>query len=316
MAQSARGLGRGLEALLGGIGDARAAAEIMLIPLRAIRPNPDQPRREFSGEALEDLARSIKEQGVLQPVLVRPVSDADSEYEIVAGERRWRACALAGLEEIPALVREVDDEQSLALALIENLQREDLNPMEEAAGYAQLVSRFGLSQEDLAARVGKSRSAVANTMRLLQLSEAVRADLGSGLLSAGHARALLSLADEALREALWRRITELGLSVRQAEDLAAYAKEHGAFPPPPEAAATDGRENAAPAEPAGRKGPAAKRGETHLDPEFAAIQDGLEALFGTRVRLAGTPGRGRVTIHFGTREAFAAMLERFGYTRD
>lgn len=313
MAQSARGLGRGLEALLGGIGDAKATAEIMRIPLRAIRPNPDQPRREFSAEAMADLARSIKEQGVLQPVMVRPVTDAEFEYEIVAGERRWRACALAGLDEIPALVREVDDEQSLALALIENLQREDLNPMEEAAGYAQLVSRFGLSQEVLAAKVGKSRSAVANTLRLLQLPEPIRADLGGGAISAGHARALLSLGEGALREMLWRRITDLGLSVRQAEDLAAYAKEFGAFPATPAAVATDG-DMERPGGQSGPERPVGKRAVQSLDPELTSIQAGLESLFGVKVRVAGTPGRGRITFHFGTRESLGEVLARLGLT--
>ncbi len=317
MAQSARGLGRGLEALLGGIGDARAAAEIMLIPLRTIRPNPDQPRRDFSPEAMEDLARSIKEQGVLQPVMVRPVSDKVFEYEIVAGERRWRACALAGLDEIPALVREVDDEQSLALALIENLQREDLNPMEEAMGYSQLVSRFGLSQEDLAARVGKSRSAVANTLRLLHLPEPVRVDLGGGRISAGHARAILSVA-EAHQEEVWRRVIDMALSVRQAEDLAAFVKERGTFPPRSETEVRPGGEAGA-----GGRTDAAEQGKTSgrrgavpLDPELVAIQDRLESLFEVKVRLSGTPRRGRVTFHFGSRESLDGMLARLGLSRD
>jgi ParB family chromosome partitioning protein len=308
MAQSARGLGRGLEALLGGLGDATSAGEIMMIPLGRIRPNPDQPRREFSEEAMADLTRSVKEQGVLQPVVVRPVRDDAFDYEIVAGERRWRACGLAGLEEIPALVREVDDEQSLALALIENLQREDLNPMEEAAGFALLLSRFGLSQEELADRVGKSRSAVANTLRLMQLSEPIRADLGSGRITAGHARALLSLTDEALRDALWRRILELGMSVRQAEDLAAYAKIHGAFP---ELAAPDAAAGTAKAGGAG-KVQGARRAAAPMDKELHELQASLEDLYGVKVRVSGTPGRGRITFHFGTEEARLDIEARLG----
>lgn len=311
MAQSARGLGRGLEALLGGLGDAKAVGEVMMIPLGRIRPNPDQPRREFSEEGMADLTRSIREQGVLQPVVVRPIRDETYDYEIIAGERRWRACGLAELDEIPALVREADDEQSLALALIENLQREDLNPMEEAAGYALLVERFGLSQEDLAARVGKSRSAVANTLRLMQLPESVRGDLGAGRITAGHARALLSLADEALRDILWRRMRDHGLSVRQAEDLAAHAKAHGAFPeladtPPPDSAAAD----AVVAKVV--RGPQARREPSPMDKELHALQVALEELYGVKVRVSGTPGRGRITLHYGTEEARRDIVGRMG----
>lgn len=309
MAQSSRGLGRGLEALLGGLGDARAAAEIMMIPLGRIRPNPDQPRREFADDAMADLARSVKEQGVLQPVVVRPVRDDEFDYEIVAGERRWRACGLAGLEEIPALVREVDDEQSLALALIENLQREDLNPMEEAAGFALLLERFGLSQEELAERVGKSRSAVANTLRLMQLSEPIRADLGAGRITAGHARALLSLSDEALRDALWRRIAEHGMSVRQAEDLAAYAKTHGAFPELAAAGAPAGPQAVAADGAAARP---SRRAAAPMDRQLHDLQAALEGLYGTKVRISGTPGRGRITFHFGTEEARRDIVARLG----
>ena len=313
MAQSARGLGRGLEALLGGLGDAKAVGEVMMIPLGRIRPNPDQPRREFSEEGMADLTRSIREQGVLQPVVVRPIRDDTYDYEIIAGERRWRACGLADLDEIPALVREADDEQSLALALIENLQREDLNPMEESAGYALLVERFGLSQEDLAVRVGKSRSAVANTLRLMQLPESIRIDLGAGRITAGHARTLLSLADEALRDLLWRRMIELGLSVRQAEDLAAHAKVHGAFPEFADAtsqgdAATDAAVNAAKSD----KAAPSRREAAPMDKELHALQAALEELYGVKVRVSGTPGRGRITLHYGTEEARRDIVGRMG----
>jgi len=315
MAQSARGLGRGLEALLGGMGDAKTASEVMEIPVGRIRPNPEQPRREFSDEAMADLTRSIKEQGVLQPVMVRPINDGKHDYEIVAGERRWRACTAAGLEVIPALVREVDDEQSLALALIENLQREDLNPMEEAAGFALLMSRFGVTQEELAERVGKSRSAVANTLRLMQLAEPIRVDLAAGRIFAGHARALLSLTEEELRNALWARILELGMSVRQAEDMASYAKTHGVLPdlanplegvPTESAAGEEGEKK--------EKSKAERRAAMPLDRQLHDLQRELESLYGAKVQISGTPSRGRITFHFASEDARKALVTRLGLT--
>lgn len=315
MAQSSRGLGRGLEALLGGMETSRTAGEVMEIPVDRIRPNPEQPRREFSEEAMADLTRSIKEQGVLQPVMVRPIKDTTHEYEIVAGERRWRACTAAGLDVIPALVREIDDEQSLALALIENLQREDLNPMEEAAGFALLMSRFGVTQEELAERVGKSRSAVANTLRLMQLSEPIRADLTAGRISAGHARALLSLADESLRNALWVQLIEHGMSVRQAEDLAAYAKAHGALPDLvrlPDVQRTDQERDAGKGAP--EKGAKERRAAAPLDQLLHDLQQELEALYGVKVQIAGTPNRGRITFHFTSEDVRKDIIARFGVT--
>ncbi len=313
MAQSARGLGRGLEALLGGLGDSTSQSEVMEIPVGRIRPNPEQPRREFSEEAMADLTRSIKEQGVLQPVVVRPVHDGGHDFEIIAGERRWRACSAAGLEVIPALVREADDEQSLALALIENLQREDLNPVEEAAGFTLLMSRFGVTQEELAARVGKSRSAVANTLRLMQLPESIRSDISAGRLFAGHARALLSLSDEVLRNALWARILELGMSVRQAEDMAAYAKAHGMLPDL--AVQEEVAPTAAPDEALGVKtGKAAggRRETSPLDRQLLDLQRELEALYGVKVRVAGTPGKGRITFHYASEDARENIIGRLG----
>lgn len=303
MAQPQKGLGRGLEALLGGYREDAAGDNVRKVPLTAIQPNPEQPRRVFSSEALADLAASIREQGVLQPVLVRPVAGRGAaSYEIVAGERRWRAARLAGLTEIPVLVREVDDEQSLALALIENLQREDLNPIEQAAGLQLLQTRFGMSQEDLAKKVGMSRSAVANTLRLLQLPEAMRADLSAGTLTPGHARALLAVSDYALREALWQRIVASGLSVREAEEAAVWAKNYGRLPEEgaiPETAAT--------AEPAKRRG-----GKTPVD---AALRDCAEALCrqtGVLVKTSGSVDHGKITFHFSSHRELESLLATFG----
>jgi len=304
MAGSARGLGRGLDALLGGFSEDRIAPEVMLLPLDSIRANPDQPRREFSEEALEDLTRSIKDQGVLQPVLVRPLRDVDGfDFEIVAGERRWRASRLAGLTEIPALVREVDDEQSLALALIENLQREDLNPIEQANGLRQLVERFGLKQDDLAGRVGKSRSAVANTLRLLQLPEDVQKEIGSGAVSAGHARALLSMNDDQARLELLARIKQDGLSVREAEDMAGHWKRRGEFPETLEPAAGPVDQAASPAR---------KREKQPLAEELRAAQADLAQAFGVKVMVAGTAEKGKITFHFDAAEQLRDLLVRLG----
>ncbi|MEL7640615.1 MAG: ParB/RepB/Spo0J family partition protein [Solidesulfovibrio sp.] len=299
MAQAQKGLGRGLEALLGGYREEETREGSVTLALGAIRANPDQPRRVFEPEALAELADSIREQGLLQPVLVRPVSGAGGvSHEIVAGERRWRAAKLAGLAEIPVIVRDVDDEQGLALALVENLQREDLNPMEEAAGFHLLSTRFGMSQEALARTVGKSRPAVANALRLLQLPEAMRADVSAGKLSAGHARALLAVADEGLREALWRRIVDRGASVREAEEAASHVKAHGVLPA-----------DAATAKPA-----APRREKSRAAPEklLADLEGALTQRAGVMAKATGSVDHGRITFHFSSRRELEGLLDHFG----
>lgn len=207
-------LGRGLETLFGG---GAAAGELRRIPVDRLSAGAAQPRRVFGEAALAELARSIRERGVLQPLIVRPAGDGDS-FEIVAGERRWRAAQRAGVHEVPAVVRDLDDSEALAVALVENLQRDDLTPIEEAEAYARLAREFGRSQADVARAVGRSRPHVANTLRLLELPEAVRAAVSEGGLTAGHARALLAAADP---EALAREVMARSLSVRETERLAA-----------------------------------------------------------------------------------------------
>jgi ParB family chromosome partitioning protein len=189
-------------------------------PVERISSNPDQPRRDFPERELNELAESIRQRGIIQPVVVRPDPSRSGHYQIVAGERRWRAAQRAQLHEIPIVVREVDDQTVLELAIIENVQRSDLNPIEEAAGYAQLIERFGHSQEAMARIVGKSRPHVANTLRLLNLPEPVQAMLRAGKLSAGHARALINAADPV---ALAEQAVSRGLTVRQVEELARRA---------------------------------------------------------------------------------------------
>ena len=216
-----RGLGKGLDLLLKGSSEDEGVdrTEIREISLKDIFPNPSQPRQEFHEDALDDLARSIQSQGVLQPILVRPRPGERSGYEIVAGERRWRATQRTDLSSIPALVRNIDDQETLAIALIENLQREDLNPVEEAAGLQRIKEELGLSQEELAQRVGKSRSAVANSMRLLHLPEAIKKDLGAKRITSGHARAYLALDGQEAREKIHARVVSKQLNVRQTETL-------------------------------------------------------------------------------------------------
>ena len=212
------GLGKGLDSLFAELPDISDEPSSSTLPLREIEPDPEQPRKRFDEDALNQLADSITENGLLQPIAVRP-KKVGTGYIIIAGERRWRAARLAGLDEVPVIIKDVTDEQAAALALIENLQREDLDPIEEAEGYKTLMDNYQLTQEEAAERVGKSRSAVANSLRLLGLCPEVREMLQSGRLSGGHARALLPLKAELQLEAA-NMIVQQGLSVRQTEALA------------------------------------------------------------------------------------------------
>ena len=215
---SAKGLGRGLGALLGDFTDElEKKSAYQLLPIYKVEPNPDQPRHDFDEEELQLLADSITVHGVIQPLTVRETGNG--YYQIIAGERRWRASRLAGLSEIPAVIIEADDRKAMELALIENLQRQDLNPVEESLGYQALISEYGLTQEEAAARVGKSRPTVANALRLLHLPDSVLDLLRQGSLTSGHARAILSLKSEKKQLEAAQKICALGLSVRQAELL-------------------------------------------------------------------------------------------------
>ena len=215
---SQKGLGKGLGALLGDyMDDPQQESAYRLLPIHKVEPNPDQPRHSFDETELQELADSIAQHGVIQPLTVREMPNG--YFQIIAGERRWRASRLANLSEIPAVVIEADDKTAMELALIENLQRQDLNPVEEARGYDALISEYGMTQEEAAQRVGKSRPAVANALRLLALPEKVLAMLEEGKLTAGHARAVLSLKNEKKQLDAANKIAALGLSVRQAELL-------------------------------------------------------------------------------------------------
>jgi ParB family transcriptional regulator, chromosome partitioning protein len=272
------GLGRGLGALIPNevVGDKSSA--LMDIPVAAVRPNAHQPRVSFDEEALASLTASIREVGVLQPILVRQV--AEGEYELVAGERRWRAARRAGMPTIPAIVRDASDLNSVQQALIENLHRQDLNPLEEAGAYQQLIEDFGLTHEQLSGRVGKSRAAITNTLRLFQLPPAVQKMVGEGQLSAGHARALLGTPDRAFQEALARRAVSQQLSVRAVEDAVRDRNE---------------LEDPAPSD-------RASRGGKLRPPGILELEDLLSNHLDTRVNVSLGAKRGRVVIDFATLE--------------
>lgn len=231
MSTKQRGLGRGLGALIDDFSASESTQTVTSLPLQKVEPNPNQPRHRFDEEELQALADSISEHGILQPLAVRKMEGGF--YQIIAGERRWRAARLAGLQEVPVVVVEADDKTVMELALIENLQRQDLNPMEEAEGYRVLTEEYGLTQEEAAARVGKSRPAVANALRLLALPDEVRELVEKGELSAGHARAILSLPTKAKQKNAAQRILALRLSVRQAEAMCKRLAAEEKKPEPP-----------------------------------------------------------------------------------
>ena len=234
MANANRGLGKGLGALLGDVALRTDTSDSLYLPISQIEPYANQPRHHFDEDALQDLADSIREHGIIQPLTVRRLSSG--YYQIIAGERRWRAARLAGLSDVPVVVIEADDKKAMELALIENLQRADLNPIEEALGYQELMGTYEMTQEQAATRVGKSRPAVANALRLLSLSPAVLELVKDGALSAGHARALLPVKDEAQQLSLAQKVMALGLSVRQTEALCKKLSKQAqpAKPQPPQ----------------------------------------------------------------------------------
>ena len=237
MSTKQRGLGRGLGALIDDFSVSESTQTVTSLPLQKVEPNPNQPRHRFDEEELQSLADSISEHGILQPLAVRKMEGGF--YQIIAGERRWRAARLAGLQEVPVVVVEADDKTVMELALIENLQRQDLNPMEEAEGYRVLTEEYGLTQEEAAARVGKSRPAVANALRLLALPDEVRELVEKGELSAGHARAILSLPTKAKQKTAAQRILALRLSVRQAEAMCKRLAAEEKKPEPPKHTGVD-----------------------------------------------------------------------------
>lgn len=303
MATKKRGLGRGLDALLGGAAKAAPAAvataaapitapaaepvdgSLRKLPVDLIQRGKYQPRHDMHQESLQDLADSIKAQGVVQPIVVRPIGQGTQapRYEIIAGERRWRAAQLAGLQEIPAVVRDVPDRAAIAMALIENIQRENLNPLEESRALQRLIQEFELTHQEAAEAVGRSRAAVSNLLRLLELADEVKELVESGKLEMGHARALLALAGSAQTQAA-RQVVGKGLSVRETERLVKHLQSQAQKPPVP-----------------------AKR----VDPDIRRLEEELGDRLGARVALEqGRGGKGRLVISYNSLDELDGILER------
>jgi ParB family transcriptional regulator, chromosome partitioning protein len=303
-------LGRGLGALLGGLSSTRTAAEpaisavvdptasgaerVQRVSLQQITPCPLQPRKDFSEEALRELADSIKEQGIVQPLIVRPKNDY---FELIAGERRWRAARMIGLAEVPVIVREADDRSVLELALIENLQRENLNALEEALGYQQLMEQFQLTQELVAGKVGKSRAAVANALRLLKLPKDVQGYVRDGRLSVGHAKVILGLSRGEEQDMAAARVLKDGLNVRQTEEFVAHLQART------QSSSVAGAPNG--------------NAQAYVrDAHVADLEQRLQERFGTKVQLRYRQGKGSVEIKFFNDDDLERVLQIVGVSVD
>lgn len=287
-----RGLGRGLDALFADQTPVTPSKEtsdetvqvsttrdaVIYVNIHHIKPNENQPRKNFDEEKIEDLANSIKEHGIIQPLVVRK---KDNDYEIVAGERRWRAARKAELKEVPCIVREFTDEQNMLIAIIENMQREDLNPIEEAEGLQRMVSHFGLTQEEVSKSVGKSRPYITNSLRLLKLPEDIRQEVLEGSLSTGHARTLITVSDSEIQSSLCKRIIAEGLSVRETEKLVASIG----------------------------KAPKKKPMKKAKDVEILKQEEELKEVLGTRVVIGQTGKKGKIEIEYYSREELERLLE-------
>ncbi len=292
MSEKKKGLGRGLSALFGDDDVTAPLASPQLpsgaaqrtVPLAQLEPCPFQPRRNFESQALNELAESLKKHGVLQPLLVRPLSEKPGHYQIVAGERRWRAAQRAKLHELPVVIRDLSDKAVLEIALIENLQRENLQPLEEAETYKKLVEEHEYTQEELAEIIGKSRAHIANMMRLLALPNGVKAMLMTGKLTAGHARALVPLDNP---QALAERVVKEGLSVRATEELAAGAES--------------------------KKPSVKKTAAQKVQPNISALEDKMTKLLGVKTVIKSKPnGTGSLELHYASLDQFDELLRRLG----
>lgn len=287
------GLGRGLDALFADVPVKEPASEknqnekksaddrdrIQYIKIHDIMPNANQPRKTFNEEKIGELADSIKEHGIIQPIVVRK---REKGYEIVAGERRWRAAIKAELSQVPCLVRELNDEQNMLIAIIENMQREDLNPIEEAEGLRQMSETFGMTQEQISKSLGKSRPYITNSMRLLKLPDYIRDSIAEGQLSAGHGRTLITVTDEKIRRELWQRIVSEGLSVREAEKLSSSGGKHK------------------------KKKPAASKKKI---PDVLRVEAELKEVLGTRVSINKKGNKGKIEIEYYSSEELERLIE-------
>lgn len=271
-----KALGKGLGALIQDVGKSEDA--FILCPIADINPSRVQPRKDFHEQQLQELADSIKEKGVIEPLIVRR---SENGYELIAGERRWRASKLAGLKEVPVVIRDASDAESLELAIIENIQRAELNPVEEAMAYKNLMDKFELSQEDVAKKVGRERATVANCLRLLKLAPEAKDELQKGAISTGHAKVLLSLDTHAAQRELCRKIIQKGLSVRATEEAASHAAKGG-------------------------KKDAEGKKQAH---QLKSVEDELRTIFGTKIMVKEKKGKGRLEIAFYSYEELERILE-------
>ena len=286
------GLGRGLDALFADVPvkapketeviknreDGDEKDTVRYVKIHDIMPNANQPRKTFNEEKIEELAASIREHGIIQPIVVRKKSRG---YEIVAGERRWRAAIKAELSQVPCLIRNLDDEQNMLIAIIENMQREDLNPIEEAEGLRQMTETFGMTQEQVSRSVGKSRPYITNSMRLLKLPEYIRESIADGRISAGHGRTLIAASDEDMRKSIWEMLIKEGLSVREAEKLAAGSPG------------------------AKKRKPASKR----KNPDVARVEEDLKDIFGTKVSINAAGKKGKIEIEYYSGDELNRLIE-------
>ena len=285
------GLGRGLDALFADVPVKEPVIEnkpvkatekeetdsVKYIKIHDIMPNVNQPRKTFNEESIEELALSIKEHGIIQPIVVRKNKKG---YEIVAGERRWRAAMKAELGVVPCLVRELNDEQNMLIAIIENMQREDLNPIEEAEGLKQMTDAFGMSQEQVSRSVGKSRPYITNSMRLLKLPEYIRNSISEGKLTAGHGRAIITISDEKARESIWKKIIEEGLSVRETEKLVSTEAK-----------------------------PKKKTLKRKKNPDVVRVEEELKTVLGTKVTINSNGNKGNIEINFYSKDELDRLIE-------
>ena len=286
------GLGRGLDALFADVPvkapketeviknreDGDEKDTVRYVKIHDIMPNANQPRKTFNEEKIEELAASIREHGIIQPIVGRKKSRG---YEIVAGERRWRAAIKAELSQVPCLIRNLDDEQNMLIAIIENMQREDLNPIEEAEGLRQMTETFGMTQEQVSRSVGKSRPYITNSMRLLKLPEYIRESIADGRISAGHGRTLIAASDEDMRRSIWEKMIKEGLSVREAEKLAAGSPG------------------------AKKRKPASKR----KNPDVVRVEEDLKDIFGTKVSINAAGKKGKIEIEYYSGDELNRLIE-------
>jgi len=297
MAGSSRGLGKGLEALFTSsqpLEQESSDQGLQNIALDRIEPNPDQPRKDISQEGLHELAQSISEQGLLQPLLIRPHPSQNGLYQLIAGERRWRACRLAGLHSVPVLVRDISDSEALVIGLVENLQRQDLNPVEEAQAMGRLLRELNISQDELAQRLGRSRSAVANCLRLLHLQPEILNALAQAKISSGQARTLLAIPDQEARMALFQVALSRQLTVRQMEQAASFWKTNGRLP-----------NNI-------RGQPAQDKPSAGFESARSSLQKALAQRLEAGVRIKGKQDKGSITLAYSSEEELHRLVRKLG----